>query len=89
MDQDVPDAIPPVVRGQMGLIDRKSAFWQAHWPEVGESLGKLQAARTPALFRLIFEELFLLRIGAGVEAAQDAGADGREFRDQRRRRARR
>jgi ATP-dependent DNA helicase RecG len=63
LDQNLPDAIPPVVRGQMGLIDRKSAFWQAHWPEVGESLANLQAARTPALFRLIFEELFFLELG--------------------------
>jgi ATP-dependent DNA helicase RecG len=59
----LPDAIPAVVRGQMGLIDRKTAFWQAHWPEVGESLTQLQGARTPALFRLIFEELFFLELG--------------------------
>jgi ATP-dependent DNA helicase RecG len=26
-DGDLPDAIPAAVRGQMGLIDRKSAFW--------------------------------------------------------------
>ncbi len=63
LEGNLPDAIPPVVRGQMGLIDRKSAFWQAHWPEVGESLADLQAARTPAHFRLIFEELFFLELG--------------------------
>jgi len=60
---DIPDAIPAVVRGRMGLVDRRSAFWQAHWPEVGESLAKLQAARTPAHIRLIFEELFFLELG--------------------------
>ncbi len=49
LDQDIPDAIPAAVRGRMELIDRRRAFWQAHWPEVGESLTKLQAARTPAL----------------------------------------
>ena len=38
LDQDVPDAIPPIVRGRMSLIDRRQAFWHAHWPEVGESL---------------------------------------------------
>jgi ATP-dependent DNA helicase RecG len=63
LDQDVADAIPRVVRGRMGLIDRRAAFWQAHWPEVGESLANLQSARTPALFRLIFEELFFLELG--------------------------
>lgn len=60
---DIPDAIPAGVRGRMGLIDRRSAFWQAHWPEVGESLVNLQAARTPAHIRLIFEELFFLELG--------------------------
>ena len=63
LDQDPPDAIPPAVRGRMGLIDRRRAFWQAHWPEVGESLANLQAARTPAHIRLIFEELFFLELG--------------------------
>ncbi len=63
MTQDLPDAIPAAVRGRMGLIDRRSAFRQAHWPEVGESLTQLQAARTPAHIRLIFEELFFLELG--------------------------
>ncbi len=48
LEPDIPDAIPAAVRGRMQLIDRRKAFWQAHWPEVGESLMNLQAARTPA-----------------------------------------
>ncbi len=79
LDQDVPDAIPPVVRGQMGLIDRKTAFWQAHWPEVGESLAKLQAARTPALFRLIFEELFFLELGLELKRRKMRAQTGVSF----------
>jgi ATP-dependent DNA helicase RecG len=62
-DQDLPEAIPAAVRGRMGLLDRRRAFWQAHWPEVGESLSNLQGARTPAHIRLIFEELFFLELG--------------------------
>src|SRR5215469_14035969 len=76
---DLPDAIPPAVRGQMGLIDRKSAFWQAHWPEVGESLGGLQAARTPALFRLIFEELFYLELGLELKRRKMRAQTGIPF----------
>ena len=49
--------------GAHGADRSRTAFWQAHWPEVGESLAKLQSARTPALFRLIFEELFFLELG--------------------------
>ncbi len=63
LDLDIPDAIPAAVRGRMELIDRRRAFWQAHWPEVGESLVMLQEARTPAHVRLIFEELFFLELG--------------------------
>src|SRR5580704_9711033 len=60
---DIADAIPATVRGRMQLIDRRRAFFEAHWPEVGESLTNLQAARTPAHIRLIFEELFFLELG--------------------------
>ncbi len=63
LQPDILDAIPASVRGRMQLIDRRVSFWQAHWPEVGESLMNLQAARTPAHIRLIFEELFFLELG--------------------------
>ena len=63
LQPDIPDAIPAVVRGRMQLIHRRTAFWHAHWPEVGEILTNLQAARTPAHIRLIFEELFFLELG--------------------------
>ena len=57
------DAIPAAIRGRMGLIARAEAFWHAHWPDAGESFADLQAARTPAHQRLIFEELFFLELG--------------------------
>ncbi len=79
IEGDLPDAIPAVVRGQMGLIDRKSAFWQAHWPEVGESLADLQAARTPAHFRLIFEELFYLELGLELKRRKVRAQTGVAF----------
>ena len=63
LEPGIPDAIPAAVRGRMGLIERRKAFWEAHWPEVGESLMNLQEARTPAHIRLIFEELFFLELG--------------------------
>ena len=79
IDQELPDAIPRVVRSRMGLIDRKTAFWQAHWPEVGESLAKLQSARTPALFRLIFEELFFLELGLELKRRKMRAQTGVSF----------
>ena len=79
LDQDIPDAIPASVRGRMELIDRRRAFWQAHWPEVGESLTKLQAARTPALIRLIFEELFFLELGLELKRRKMRAQTGVAF----------
>jgi ATP-dependent DNA helicase RecG len=79
LDRDIPDAIPATVRGRMELIDRRRAFWQAHWPEVGESLVKLQAARTPAHIRLIFEELFFLELGLELKRRKMRAQTGVAF----------
>jgi len=76
---ELPDAIPAAVRGRMGLVDRRSAFWQAHWPEVGESLMNLQAARTPAHIRLIFEELFFLELGLELKRRKMRAQTGISF----------
>ncbi|MGC2109942.1 MAG: ATP-dependent DNA helicase RecG [Candidatus Korobacteraceae bacterium] len=79
LTQDIPDAIPAAVRGRMSLIDRRRAFWQAHWPEVGESLMRLQEARTPAHIRLIFEELFFLELGLELKRCKVRAQSGIAF----------
>jgi ATP-dependent DNA helicase RecG len=76
---DIPDAIPAVVRGRMDLIDRRKAFFQAHWPEVGESLMSLQSARTPAHLRMIFEELFFLELGLELKRRKMRSQTGIAF----------
>ncbi len=63
MPPEVSDAIPAVIREHLGLMPRAQAFWQVHWPDTGESFADLQASRTPAHRRLIFEELFFLELG--------------------------
>lgn len=79
LGQDVADAIPPAVRGRMQLIDRRRAFWQAHWPEAGESLTNLMAARTPAHIRLIFEEFFFLELGLELKRRKMRAQTGIAF----------
>ena len=79
LDADVPDAIPPAVRGRMQLIDRRRAFWQAHWPEAGESLTNLMSARTPAHIRLIFEEFFFLELGLELKRRKMRAQTGIAF----------
>jgi ATP-dependent DNA helicase RecG len=63
MPEGIADAIPAAIRERLGLIPRTQAFWQVHWPDAGEGFASLQAARTPAHQRLIFEELFFLELG--------------------------
>ena len=80
LSQDVPDAIPAVVRGHVDVIDRRAAFWKAHWPDEGESFTRLQNARTAAHMRLIFEELFFLELGLELKRRKLRAQSGVAFR---------
>jgi ATP-dependent DNA helicase RecG len=60
---DLPDPIPAGVRARQGLIDRRTAMLDAHFPPEGTSVDELNAFRTPAQRRLIFEEFFLFQLG--------------------------
>ncbi len=77
---DLPEAIPAAVRQRMGLMERRQAFCQAHWPEAGESLADLQAARTPAHRRLIFEEFFFLELGLELKRKRQKARTGIAFK---------
>jgi ATP-dependent DNA helicase RecG len=77
---DVPDGVPAPIRARMGLVPRREAFWRAHWPDPGESFQLLQAARTPAHIRLIFEELFFLELGLELKRNRMRALRGIAFR---------
>lgn len=74
------DSIPAAVRSRMSLISPTEALWKVHWPEPGESLTDLQAARTPAHLRLIFEELFFVELGLEFKRRQMKAQTGIAFR---------
>src|SRR3954464_6992510 len=76
---DLPDALPAVVRGRMGLVSPYEALWKVHWPDAGESLQDLQSARTPAHIRLIFEELFLVELGLELRRREQKSQTGIAF----------
>src|SRR3984885_12252441 len=63
LTSDFPEPIPASVRKRLALIPPREALRQVHWPDVGESMDNLQSSRTPAHFRLIFEELFFIELG--------------------------
>src|SRR5689334_13560914 len=80
----VPEAIPEAIVRRLKLVSRLQAFRQVHWPDPGESLQDLQASRTPAHVRLIFEELFFLELGLEMKRRQQKAQTGIAFRlDQR------
>jgi ATP-dependent DNA helicase RecG len=59
----VPECLPHAMLERLGLPDRGTALAHAHFPPDGTTQAALMEARTPALRRLIFEELFYLELG--------------------------
>ena len=76
---DLPEAIPSIVRSRMALVSARAALWNVHWPEPGESLADLQASRTPAHIRLIFDELFFVELGLELKRRQQKAQTGIAF----------
>jgi ATP-dependent DNA helicase RecG len=76
---DLPEAIPAIVRSHMALVSPRAALWNVHWPEPGESLQDLQASRTPAHIRLIFDELFFVELGLELKRSQQKAQTGIAF----------
>ena len=74
------DPVPGVVRRRMSLIAPREALWRVHWPDPGESLQDLQASRTPAHIRLIFEELFFLELGLELKRREQKAQAGIAFK---------
>jgi ATP-dependent DNA helicase RecG len=87
MPPELPDAIPAAVRARMSLVSPHEALWKVHWPDEGESFADLQASRTPAHLRLIFEELFLVELGLEFKRRQMKTQTGIAFRLDERARA--
>ena len=77
---DLPDPIPAVVRRRLNLISPRDALWKVHWPDPGESFHDLQASRTPAHIRLIFEELFFVELGLELKRRKQKAETGIAFR---------
>src|ERR1700720_2720088 len=76
---ELPDPIPDAVRRHLSLIPPREAMRKVHWPDPGESFQDLQASRTPAHVRLIFEELFFLELGLELKRRQQKAQTGIAF----------
>ncbi len=60
---ELPDPLPPRVRERQELIDRRTALEAVHFPAADANVAELNAFRSPAHRRLIFEEFFLFQLG--------------------------
>jgi ATP-dependent DNA helicase RecG len=78
MPAQLPDPLPDAVRRRQHLIERREAIEQVHFPDAGASITELNAFRSPAHRRLIFEEFFLFQLGIVLRRRQaDAERKGR------------
>ncbi len=75
---ELPDPLPPVVRRRQGLMDRRPALEYVHFPPADAAIAELNAFRSPAHRRLIFEEFFLFQLGIVLRRRRaDAERKGR------------
>jgi ATP-dependent DNA helicase RecG len=63
MPGEIAEPLPAGVRARQSLIDRRTAIHDVHFPPEQTSVAELNAFRTPAHRRLIFEEFFLFQLG--------------------------
>jgi ATP-dependent DNA helicase RecG len=65
--EPVEDNLPPHLIAQLKLPDRWTAIRDAHFPPADSDLRLLNAFRSQAQFRLIFEEFFWLECGVALK----------------------
>lgn len=63
----IPETLPAALLTRLKIPSRDLSLQQTHFPESSVALSQLQAARTPAHRRLIFEELFYLELGLEIK----------------------
>jgi len=76
----VADALPAEIVSRRGLLARQAALREAHFPSAATSMETLAHFRTPALQRLVFEELFFLEVGMALKRRKARTFPGLQFR---------
>jgi ATP-dependent DNA helicase RecG len=73
------DPLPEFIRARLGLPPRAEAVGEAHFPAAGADLRLLNAFRSPAQVRLIFEEFFYLECGLALKRRRARSVEGIAF----------
>jgi ATP-dependent DNA helicase RecG len=76
---NIPECLPQSMLDRLGLPSRETALREAHFPPEGTSQIALIESRTPALRRLIFEELFFLELGLELKRRRSHKQPGIAF----------
>ena len=74
----LPDILPDDLRSRLHLMARRQALEESHFPAADATVEELNAFRTAAQRRLIFEEFFLYQIGHAWRR-HAAGVDRKPF----------
>ena len=77
--EPVDDPLPPEILARLKLPDRWTSIRDAHFPTQEADLRLLNAFRSPAQFRLIFEEFFWLECGLALKRAKARLREGISF----------
>src|ERR1700736_3476221 len=67
IDPRMPEVLPEELRARLGFPLRSQAIAHTHFPPPGESIESLNAYRSPAQQRLIFEEFFLYQLSLALD----------------------
>ena len=70
LPESIPDPLPAQVREAERLMDRREAIEWVHFPPADATVAELNAFRSPAHRRLIFEEFFLFQLGIVLRRRQ-------------------
>ncbi len=73
------ETLPKALRERLRLPGRMEALKSLHFPAAGTPLDELQAARTPAHRRLIFEEFWYLELGLELKRRRMRERIGTKF----------
>jgi ATP-dependent DNA helicase RecG len=72
LDDDLFDPVPADIRSRAAWPTRRESLIQSHFPESGTPLDALNAFRTPAQRRLIFEDFFVFQTGLALRRHENA-----------------
>src|SRR5215472_2711977 len=75
----VSDALPQFLRDRLKMPDRWTAIRDIHFPPPDSDLRLLNQFRSPAQFRLIFEEIFWLECGVALKRGKARSLPGIAF----------